>query len=233
LHQIAAALLAPILVVQGRRVRRTVPRLPEPPGPRGGTTGSGPPLRLLITGDSAAAGVGAEHQSAALSGQLTARLGRHHRVTWRLEARTGWTTGATLRHLRDLPDRPFDVVVTSLGVNDLTAGARRRPWLAQQRALLALCRERFATRHFVVAGLPPVGRFPALPQPLRWVLGRRADAFTRGLELLVDDEADADLADLRFELDGSAMAEDGFHPGPPVYARWAGRATQLIRDSVG
>ncbi|ETX12905.1 hypothetical protein OCH239_15315 [Roseivivax halodurans JCM 10272] len=64
------ALLAPILAVQGRIVRRGAVRLREPDGPRAGRTGAGPSLRLLIAGDSSAAGVGADTQAEALSGRL-------------------------------------------------------------------------------------------------------------------------------------------------------------------
>ncbi|NIP82235.1 MAG: SGNH/GDSL hydrolase family protein, partial [Gemmatimonadetes bacterium] len=56
---LAAPALAPILVAQGLFVRWRTTRLPEPPGDREGVTGAGPPLRLLVAGDSAAAGVGA------------------------------------------------------------------------------------------------------------------------------------------------------------------------------
>ncbi len=57
-HALVTAALAPLLLWQGRHVRRVTPRLPEAAGPRAGTTGHGPPLRLLVLGDSAAAGVG-------------------------------------------------------------------------------------------------------------------------------------------------------------------------------
>ena len=36
--------------------RRRTPKLPEAAGPRSGTSGQGPPLQVLILGDSAAAG---------------------------------------------------------------------------------------------------------------------------------------------------------------------------------
>jgi hypothetical protein len=57
-YRLAAVALAPVLLLQGLRVRLVTPRLPEPPGPRAGSAGQGPALRLLIAGDSAAAGVG-------------------------------------------------------------------------------------------------------------------------------------------------------------------------------
>ena len=51
--------LAPLLVVQGWYVKRVTPRLPEAEGARQGVTGQGQRLRLLVVGDSAAAGVNA------------------------------------------------------------------------------------------------------------------------------------------------------------------------------
>ena len=57
--------LGPVLLAQGHYVRRVTPRLPEPEGLRQGVEGSGPPLRLLILGDSSAAGVGVATQAEA------------------------------------------------------------------------------------------------------------------------------------------------------------------------
>ena len=65
---------APLLITQALRVRRSAQSLPEPPGPRSGMLGSGPPLRLAIIGDSSAAGVGAASQKEALGGQLSGAL---------------------------------------------------------------------------------------------------------------------------------------------------------------
>ena len=56
IHQLLTVALGPVLLMQGLAVRRRVPKLPEPPGAREGTTGDGPPLRIVIVGDSAAAG---------------------------------------------------------------------------------------------------------------------------------------------------------------------------------
>ncbi len=226
-HELATLALAPLLYLQGRRTRRVTPVLPEPPGDRRGRRGDGPPLRLLVTGDSAAAGVGAPHQDEALSGRLVAELCSHFTIEWELHAQTGATTRSTLDYLQRLDSRDFDLAITSLGVNDVTGGAGRRRWLALQRELRALLRAKFASRLILVSGLPPMGLFPALPQPLRWYLGRRADEFDQALERDIEGEADCVFVNLRFGMDRSAMATDGFHPGPPVYAEWARRASEL------
>ncbi|MEO1603455.1 MAG: SGNH/GDSL hydrolase family protein, partial [Pseudomonadota bacterium] len=80
--------LGPLLLTQGRRVRRDILRLPEAEGPREGIVGEGPPLRLLVLGDSSAAGVGAATQSDALVGQLVAQLSPEYRTAWTVIART-------------------------------------------------------------------------------------------------------------------------------------------------
>ncbi len=225
--------LGPLLLLQGRRVRRVTPVLPEPPGERRGTRGAGRRLGLLVVGDSAAAGVGAAHQDEALLGNLLEQLARDHRVDWRLHARTGATTASTLGSLREAEPANCDIVVTSLGVNDVTTGVGRGRWRRQQAALRDLLRDRFAARLIINSGLPPMHGFPALPQPLRWYLGRRASALDRELEADVSGEPGAAYLSLRFSDEVRQMASDGFHPGPAIYAEWAARAAALARARLG
>lgn len=220
-HTLATVALGPLLLVQGRHVRRVTPRLPEPDGARTGVAGQGRPLRLLIAGDSAAAGVGAIRQEEALAGQLVAALAPRFEVQWRLEAKTGYTTADAHGHLLALPDEAFDVVVTSLGVNDLTAGVSLKRWLAQQADLVGLLRARFRARQVLLSALPPMHLFPALPQPLRWYLGAQADRFNDGLAAWAATRDDCRFVSTDFAPDAAAMASDGFHPGPPAYAHWA------------
>ena len=220
--------LAPVIVPQGIWTNLRVPTLPEPPGARQGEAGEGPPLRLLITGDSAAAGVGVSRQEEALLGQVVARLSGRYRVAFDVQAKTGFTTADILRHLDDMPARAYDVALTSLGVNDVLALTTRAAWIERQRQLRQLLREKFGVRFTVISGLPPVHSFPALPQPLRWHLGSRATEFNEVIAEAVEAEPDVRLIDLRFEADAGMMASDGFHPGAPIYAEWAARAARLI-----
>ena len=135
-HLLATVALGPLLLLQGRWVRRVTPVLPEAPGPREGRAGEGPPLRLLILGDSAAAGVGAPAQAEALAGQLASRLAPRFDLRWTLVARTGDTTRDALQTLATMPGERFDVVVTSLGVNDVTSGRSPTRWMADQASSL-------------------------------------------------------------------------------------------------
>ncbi len=226
-HLLATAALGPLLLLQGLHVRRVTPRLTEPPGPRSGRAGVGVPLRLLVAGDSAAAGVGAPSQDEALVGRLVAELSAHRAVDWRLEARTGYTTADAHAHLATLPDDRFDVVVLSLGVNDVTRGIGRARWLAAQATVAELLQSRFAPRALLFTALPPMHLFPALPQPLRWYLGARARDFNAALADWLTRQSGCHLVSPDFQPDSAQIASDGFHPGPTAYAAWA---RQVARD---
>ncbi|MEL6705955.1 MAG: SGNH/GDSL hydrolase family protein [Bacteroidota bacterium] len=235
---LAKLVLGPVLLAQGKRVRRVALKLPEPPGDRAGTVGSGPPLRLLVVGDSSAAGVGAPSQDEALLGQTVAALAGDVAVEFRLIARTGATTAGTLKKLRGTEPAAFDVALSALGVNDVTAGVGLRDWLDQQQALAAVLRTRFGVRHHIVSGLPPVHTFPALPQPLRWYLGTLARRFDAALRLWTDGEpsvtyvamAEGDAVPPDWaERMGDLMASDGFHPGPQIYAHWGAEVARAVR----
>jgi len=228
-YRYVAVALGPWLFYQGRKVRRVTPRLPEAPGPRAGTTGTGPPLRLLIAGDSAAAGVGAVSLDEGLSGSLLEALRDDYTISWRIDARTGSRTADLLRRLEAAAPASFDVAVLSLGVNDVTGGTRSHVFVARQKQLIALLKSRFGVRLVVSTGLPPMHLFPALPQPLRWCLGERAIAFTRLLETVVAGDPACRLVTPHLPADIAYMASDGFHPGPKAYAAWGREVAAVIR----
>lgn len=228
MHPLLILPLAPLLLLQGLYVRKATPRLPEPPGPRSGEIGHGRHLRLLILGDSAAAGVGAETQTQALSGQLLRRLSGSFRITWQLWAANGLNSAQCLQLLEQRPAETFDAVLISLGVNDLTGGASLAAWLDLQLRLARLLGGKFAARRILFTALPPMHHFPALPQPLRGVLGARAKQFNRGLQAFVATRADCRLLHFDAPMQSEYMAADGFHPSSVTYGLWAEQAAKAI-----
>ncbi len=229
--------LAPVALPQAIWVRRRAPRLAEPIGPRAGRLGPAAVqgdapvqrLRLLITGDSSAAGVGVAHQDDALSGHLARRLAQRFDLSWRLHARCGATAATTITRLQAAEQEPFDAALIGLGVNDAKNGMTVAAWRRNYTALLDLLHEKFGVRYVYASGLPPVRDFPLLPWPTRSVVGTRADIFDEALAEIVDSRADrVRRMVFTMPLDASVMAEDGFHPGPLVYAEWARLAAEMI-----
>ncbi len=218
---------APVLLWQGHQVRRNTPRLPEPEGERQGSQGLGPPLRLLVLGDSSAAGVGVSHFDASLIAQLVKQLAPQHQVSWQLIARSGWTTADALKAL-SCHELQADVALIALGVNDIIEGLSRRTWIRQQRQLIRHLRDAHGLKHILLSAPPPMRDFPALPTPLRFYLGARADAFHRALRAL-SEELHCHLMEIPQGSD-TPLAADGFHPGATLYARWAASAANKIED---
>jgi lysophospholipase L1-like esterase len=222
-------ILAPVLLVQGLYVRRVTPKLPEPAGERSGVAGDGPHLRLLILGDSAAAGVGVASQAEALSGQLVANLVADYRVSWKLLAQSGFDTTQVMAMVDRTATEPFDAVLVSVGVNDVTGGLSAKEWGANMARLLDLLLWKYGARYVLLAPVPPMHAFPALPQPLRWYLGRRARRFNQALAELASSRVDCQLQTSDFLLQHDSLAADGFHPGAPVYALWANDTATTLR----
>jgi len=221
-------LWGPVLLVQGFWVRMKTPKLPEPAMRRSGVVGKGQALRLLLLGDSSAAGVGAEKPEEGLLGQLLEQLRSEYTVHFEMLAKTGYTTVDAIEQLRTSEARPVDVVVTALGVNDVTSQLNSQQWLAQQTELLGLIIERYNPTQIIVSGLPPVADFPALPWPLNQYLGRRADLFDQTLPAELADIKPAEFLSLRGWPKSALPASDGFHPGPSVYRLWAQKISERI-----
>lgn len=227
--------LSPLLVLQAVQARRRVPRLPEAAGPRSGAVGSGPPLKLLVVGDSSAAGVGVARQSQALAGPLARHLAQAAgcRVQWRLVARSGVTTAQALALLLDEGPLQADLAVVVTGVNDVVGQVPSHRAVAAREALANTLRNRAGVRHVVFAPLPPVHQFPGLPPPLRWVAGADARRHDRALAAWAATRADVSHADWGLQLNRGVMASDGFHPGLPAYRQCATMLARHIAAVLG
>jgi lysophospholipase L1-like esterase len=212
--------LSPLLVAQAVVTRRRAPLLPEAAGPRAGRLGGrGAALRVLIAGDSSAAGVGVAHQDQSFAGYFTRSLhpliGRP--LWWTLCARSGLTTKQV--HALLQADRPAaaDVAVVITGVNDVIEQLPSQRAVLHRAALADwLLAERLAT-HVVFAPLPPIHQFPLLPQPLRRVMGDDARRHNDALATWAQTRVDVSCAPIPLTLSPDTMASDGFHPGEPVY----------------
>ena len=234
----AKLLLSPVLVAQALTTRARLPRLPEPAGDREGEVGHGALLRLLVLGDSSAAGVGVAQQSQALAGFLPPALARHAgvRVRWRLLARSGLTSAQCLALLEQEPLHSVDVAVVVLGVNDVVDQVPSQRAVAAREAIANRLRNAHGVAHVVFAPLPPVHRFPGLPQPLRWVAGADARRHDEAVADWARTRSDVSHVAIDLPLNRALMAADGFHPGEPVY-RICGTAiaehiaTQVLRQA--
>jgi len=219
--------LLPVLLAQGCWIRKRTPRLPDAAGPREGTVaGEGEPLKLISVGESTVAGIGASTHEAALTGQLALALNRRSKrsVNWLVVARSGVNARSSLTELvPKLAGRRADVVLIALGVNDSIEFHTARRWASDIERLIDAIRGEVGDALVLLAGVPPLDYFPALPQPLSFVLGARSASLG---------EASVDIAQkmkrvvhvpFQIEKGGSRQlfCSDGFHPSELGYSLWA------------
>ncbi|HVM00239.1 MAG TPA: SGNH/GDSL hydrolase family protein [Egibacteraceae bacterium] len=204
--------------------------------------GSGPPLRLVVLGDSTAAGVGSPTIEGSLPALIAERVaGALHRS---VDVVGHGVSGARTADILDeqvplLTDTPADVLVISVGSNDVTHVTP--PWTLARRTteLLTAAREAVPGTPVVLAGIPLFEGTPRLPVPLRWIViayARPLRNAQRTAALEVPGVRYADIArdaSPRFRGVPDAMSADGYHPSPVGYGFWADAIAAEVTAAVG
>jgi lysophospholipase L1-like esterase len=214
----------PVVLTQGRRLRRVGPRLPDAAAPWAGETPGPRPLRLLVLGDSTAAGVGAATQTEALPGRLAdalhARTGRG--IRWRAVGENGATARDILeRYLDEALGDPADLLFLTIGSNDSLALRGARAFRRDVTRILDAFADRNPDSAALVSSLPVFGRFALLPQPLRTTLYRHSLALEGAARRAVEDRPRTWMSNDPPPYADDFWAADLFHPGPSGYRDWA------------
>lgn len=221
----------PWLLPQALYVRRTAPRFAPASGPSHGDVPGERPLRLLGIGDSIIAGVGVKELPHALVGQtaqhLATQLGRG--VRWQ----TLGLSGATSEEVREqlLPNWPetqVDLIVVSVGVNDLTGLYTGPRWRRSLSALLRDLSARAPEAFIGIAGIPPFHAFPLLPEPLRALFGYRAESFDRIARVVVAEDPRRVYLPMRFSPDPAMFSDDGYHPSEAGYSGFGAAMAEAL-----
>lgn len=222
-----------ILMVQGPWVSRRTLRMPPAEGPGQGMHGEGPALELLALGDSIIAGVGVTDMQQALPSRFAEALasGLSRRVSWHALGVNGQRSGA-LQAMLGGPWKaatPPDLVMVSNGINDVTRPGRPGAVLARLQGVLESLERRFPSSTILQLGLPPLGRFPALPRPLRTVLGSRAAAIDEALGEWIRPRPQIIHLPFSEPANPGDFAEDGYHPNADGIGRWAAHLATTVQ----
>ncbi len=231
LSRVAAVPLAPVLFVQARRARASIPRLPDAALPWTGSLPGADLIRLLVLGDSTAAGVGADSQAEALPGSFAHEFGD------RFDRGTGWTAiganGATSRDILDhfigeAAAESYDVVFLTIGANDALGLRSRRAFARDVREIARRLREGSPDALILVSLMPRFDRFRSLRGPLRWNLAVHAASLDDAARVAVRGLDRVFALPKPPPYTPTFWASDLFHPGPAGYREWA----EFVIDSV-
>lgn len=231
LGSICMCLCLPVSALQGLWLKRTAIRLPEAQGQRTGTSGAGEAFNLLALGDSIIAGTGTETVAQSFPVHFAQAIANRHQYTvnWQIEGTNGLDISQLRQKLKTFkPAQKFDMIVISIGVNDVTGLRSKGSWAAQLVALTDELRNLWQDAKIVFLGLPPMGSFPLPPQPLRFSLGKRAATLDRITADVISQRDNmlhipsfADPLELEF-------CRDGFHPSANGCRIWAQALAQCV-----
>jgi hypothetical protein len=101
-------------------------------------------------------------------------------------------------------------------------------WARLQTRLAALIDLRFAPALLVHSAVPPMHACLALPQPLRWFMGRWARQMNHSLAQLLTEHVGRSMHWHPETTTTAGMAEDGIHPSAEGYAAWADGLSRRI-----
>ncbi|MEH0975008.1 SGNH/GDSL hydrolase family protein [Micromonospora sp. CPCC 205546] len=238
----AAVATGGVLLGQARQARRTIPMAEAPPPRCDGVYGAklpGPPLTVVVLGDSSAAGYGVHRRRETPGALLATGLSRRLQRPVRLHrfAVVG-AISAVLRHQVEaaLECRP-DVAVILIGGNDVT---NRTPFALAVRYLVDAVRTlRAAGCEVVVGTCPDLGAIRPIQPPLRW-LARRWSRQLAAAQTVAVVEAGGwtvslgDLLGPRFTAEPTRMfAWDRFHPSAEGYAMAAAALLPTVLSALG
>lgn len=264
-------LFAPLIWQQGKRVKQNTLRLHEPRGDRHGIVPIHLPngdlanqpetqestkeqakasYRLMIVGDSSAAGVGVDTQIQGLSGQLTKQLAKQAKVynhythiDWQLHATTGHNSFDLLRRLYVLHASPYplDLMIVVVGVNDTTQMMSVANWQANLKEIITVAQLKHKPKHIIFSAIPPVRHLPALPTPLNEFIANKASKLDDVMEKICEEHDRIHYVSFDFPFSSSTLksknnkkqihkyfASDGFHPSELTYKLWANQLASFI-----
>lgn len=179
-------------------------------------------LALLCIGDSIIDGVGTRDLSVAVPGQAAKALANRFRrpVKWRAIAQSGLKAAEVSdlfqkelqEGLRLAADERYDYVLLSVGVNNVTGLHSVKRFQSELHTLLSCVRSAVPCAEVMLIGLPPMDKFPRLPQPLRALFGLRARQFDEVAKQVAGHIDGCVHVALTLPTESGSFAEDGYHP---------------------
>ena len=217
-------LLFPLLWYQGMRLKREVPRLPTPGDrPFGICKGKDKEFNILGLGESPMAGVGIAKHSLTLTGLTAVKLNKllGCSVKWEILAESGLSMKNLNKLIGEHSDENVDLVLVSMGGNDVFQLTPPWVWKNNINTCVKLLYEKENKPLILFSPVPPVGRFPAIPNPLRITFSFWGLLLQASLAQTINSMDNAYLLDERFPEGKEYYLEDGIHPAPLAYDPWS------------
>lgn len=227
----------PFLYLDGKRIKKEAPELPEAKGTNGlfqhGV--NAPQFELLLLGESSVAGVGVDNHSEGFTGKLSECISKNYQqnVHWSVYARNGYTINR-VRHkiIPKITEKAFNLIVIGLGGNDAFALRSPQKFEKNINSLIKDTQQKFPDTPIVFINMPPIRDFPAFTRKIKFSIGGLIDLYRSSLMKVVKQFDMVWFNDdpIQFEpwqkkLDSNLTINDffsdGVHPSKLTYQIWA------------
>ncbi len=235
--------LLPIMYFQGKRVKASVPVLPEAIGLNGvSNADQDESLRIITIGESTIAGVGVETHEEGFTGTLANEIAKklNVKVPWQVYAKKGYTAKRVLANIiPEIKAKKADLIVIGLGANDAFTLNTPTKWARNVKELIQSLKSKFPNTPIVFINMPPIKEFPAFTKTLKFTMGNLVEIFGTELEKITKEfdqvfyySRKLSLKDWleRLKVQGSRadFFSDGVHPSKLTYQTWAKDFAQFI-----
>ncbi len=239
--------LLPILYLQGKKVRKKIPELPEAKGDSGIANGNSEDnIQLIILGESTIAGVGVitheEGFSGSLARELTQLTGKT--VKWKVYAKSGFRAKeVTIQLVPKIKEANLDFIAIGLGGNDAFQLNTPSGWKKDIQELIEVLRLKYPKTPIIFANMPPIHIFPAFTPLMQQTIGGLVEILGKELKQLIDSQENVyyhakkitiDYWANKYHLDTdlSLYFSDGVHPSKLTYQIWAKDFAEFIDETV-
>ncbi len=238
--------LLPLMYLQGKKIKKSVPRLPEAEDVKGfSQVSSKKVLRMLSIGESTIAGVGVKTHQEGFTGSLANELATELKtnIDWKVYAKSGYTAKKVTENIIDhIKEKSIDLIVIGLGGNDAFELNTPKKWNRDVRALIRTIRQKFNDVPIVFTNMPPIKDFPAFTSLMKFTIGNLVNILGEELNKIVKDfeqvyyyPLESSCKDYieRFNLkiEPSDFFIDGVHPSKMTYQIWAKDISKFITQS--
>ncbi|MGY6523045.1 MAG: SGNH/GDSL hydrolase family protein [Mongoliitalea sp.] len=219
----------PLLYWKGKKLRQEVQRLPQHSSFLN-LEAAHTSKRVLVIGESTAAGVGASSPESSFAARLF-EVGKREFQVLNL-GKNGLKAKGLVRLLNHAkPDIPasFDQVIILIGANDCFKFTPPGKFRNELKSFIKLFEQQQATRLVFIPAIPPVNHFPAIPSILRFFLGIHRYILNKEIKRLSQELDKLYFHDWKTGFTDEFFASDGIHPSDIGYAKMAEETYPYIK----
>lgn len=230
--------LLPLMYYQGKKIKASVPKLPEADGIEGQYNLNGNSdrtLKVITIGESTIAGVGVLTHKEGFTGTFAYEISNlfNSNVKWKVYARSGYTANKVENRLiSKITEKQVDLIVIGLGGNDAFTLNRPSKWKVDIHSLIRSLQTKFPESMIVFCNMPPIKQFPAFTSLIKFTIGNLVEILGAELEKIVKEYQNVFYFEEKITFEGwinkfqlnvsiEDFFSDGVHPSKLTYQTWA------------